>query len=413
MKKITLFSIFLFGLILLISSCLKEPGVSIRETELNLPEETFNYTDIEFPMHLAQEFARFNSNVFPNSVNVVDHIQVDNNGFILDNTNQIDFIATNQGRIDFGQNPLVTNDGATLGRVLFYDPKLSLNNSVSCASCHKQKAAFSDPARFSKGFGGKITPRNSMAITNSAINNNLFWDSRVHSVSQLVLEPVQNHIEMGMESIEELEKKLAKVNYYPELFAKAFGDEQVSGERIASALSQFVVALVSSDSKFDTGIESGFQNFSALEKLGHELFFSERTQCSGCHAGGNFAAPDFPGGEYGQPGVQGTASIGLDLVSADPGKGNGLFRIPSLRNVALTAPYMHDGRFNSLEEVIDHYNSGIQAHPELDTKLQDENGLPRRMSLNSLEKKALVAFLHTLTDSSLIVKEKYSDPFRY
>lgn len=404
MKKIILLSLCSLGLGLVTLGCLKEPGLAVSEPVLNLPEQPYQYAGVEIPEHIKGEFQRFGNDVFENLI-------VERFPEFGQEPEALDIRELNKGRIGMGMNPIVTNEGATLGRVLFYDPKLSINNSVSCAGCHRQEAAFSDPAQFSTGFGGKITPRNSMAIVNSALNNNLFWDSRVPSVSQLVLEPVQNHIEMGMESIETLEKKLTGVSYYPDLFAQAFGDPAVSGERIADALAQFVCSMVSVNSKFDKGIHQNFSNFTELEKLGMALFNSERTQCSGCHSGGNFAAADFPGGEYGEPGVQGTASIGLDLSPADPGLNSGKFRIPSLRNVFLTAPYMHDGRFQTLEEVIEHYNAGIQAHPGLDAKLKDERGLPRRMNLNALEKKAIIAFLHTLTDQSLTREEKFSDPF--
>lgn len=407
MKKNYLLILFALALCFFTISCWEDPIRTEAEASLQLPPEPFKYSDVQLPEHFMFDFGRFNNNVFPNSVS--PEFSQEQSSFM--DLEQI--LISNESRVFDEANPIVTDRGATLGRVLFYDAKLSLNNSIACASCHRQQNAFADPNQFSKGFGGKTTPRNSMAITNAALNNNMFWDSRVHSVLKLALEPVQNHIEMGMESIPYLEKKLAKTSYYPELFAQAFGDPAVTGDRIANALAQFVCALTSIDAKFDDGQKNNFANYSDLELMGKELFFSSITNCSGCHSGPNFAAADFPGGEYSEPDIQGTASIGLDLVSNDPGLGEGKFRIPSLRNVMLTAPYMHDGRFETLEEVLEHYNSRIQAHPALDDKLKDERGLPLRMNLNSLEKKALIAFLHTLTDRSLTIEEKYSDPFRY
>lgn len=329
------------------------------------------------------------------------------------------------GNFGFGfnnENPQITNAGATLGRVLFYDPQLSINNRISCSSCHKQELAFSDDKAASVGFAGKTTPRNSMAILNAGFNRNLFWDSRSSSVKDLSTRPIQNHIEMGMEEMQTLVNKLAKVDFYPALFQAAFGSEDISEDRVANALSQFVCAITTANSKFDREEKNQFAGFSSLEKMGMNLFFSERTNCNRCHAAPNFAAPDFPGGEYGSSGgsfgsssgqdLKGGAGNGLDLVSADKGLGEGKFRIPSLRNIALTAPYMHDGRFKSLSEVIDHYDLGIKNSNALDKNLRNADGTPKRMNFNALEKEALIAFLHTLTDESLLSDPRYSNPFR-
>jgi cytochrome c peroxidase len=319
------------------------------------------------------------------------------------------------------QNPVIQDHGATLGRVLFYDPQLSLNNSISCASCHKQELAFSDGVAASTGFAGKVTPRNSMAIINAGFNQNLFWDSRVQSVAQLATKPIQNHIEMGMEEMIRLTQKLAKVEYYSALFEKAYGDPSITEERIGRALAQFVCSITSSNAKFDREELNGFAGFNTMERMGKDLFFSSRTNCNRCHAAPNFAAPDFVGGEYGSNGgtfggggedLRGTANNGLDLVYTDQGLGNGKFRIPSLRNIALTAPYMHDGRHKTLEEVIEHYNSGVKPHTHLDKNLRSANGTPLRPDLNSLEKQALLAFLHTLTDEKMMHDEKWSNPFK-
>lgn len=317
-------------------------------------------------------------------------------------------------------NPSITNPGATLGRVLFYDPQLSLNNAVACASCHKQELAFSDGVASSTGFAGKKTPRNSMAILNAGFNRNLFWDSRESSVKDLVTRPIQNHIEMGIEEMRRLEAKLAKANYYPALFQAAFGSSVITEERIADALAQFVCAISTTNSRFDQESMNNFTGFTTLEHMGKDLFFSARTNCSRCHAAPNFAAPDFAGGEYGSSGgsfgggadLKGGANNGLDVTSADHGIGHDKFRIPSLRNIALTAPYMHDGRFNTLEQVVEHYNSGVQTNVNLDSNLRNADGSPLRPGLNALEKKAMVAFMHTLTDETLLTDPKYADPFK-
>jgi cytochrome c peroxidase len=306
----------------------------------------------------------------------------------------------------------VSNAGATLGRVLFYDPRLSINNRISCASCHSQKHGFADPRRFSEGFEGKVTTRNAMAIVNPSVNSHFFWDSRVSRIEELSLEPVRNHIEMGMEKMDDLILKLKNTPYYPELFQKAFLSEKITEAKIAQALSQFMCSLISVESKMDKGMRSGFANFSELEKLGQTLFFSQKTMCGSCHSGGNLSAPDFPGGAYSQPNVQGTANIGLELVYADNGKHEGQFRIPSLRNIGVTAPYMHDGRFKTLEEVVEHYDNGIANHKNLDSKFRAGEGA-KKLNLSGIEKMALVAFLKTLTDEKFLNDERYSDPFKY
>jgi cytochrome c peroxidase len=407
MKKIHfLFAAFIATLVLNFG-CKTDLGNPTLGTKPNLPSNLLDYT-VKIPTSPQNGGIKFENtgiagNNFPNFIinefGDTLHFAVD--GFL------------NGGGFGINhQNPEVTNAGATLGRVLFYDPQLSLNNAVACASCHKQEIAFSDDAAGSKGFGGKVTPRNSMSIVNPALNNNLFWDSRSSSVADLVSKPIQNHIEMGMENMSDLVNKLQKVDYYPDLFLQAFGNSQITEPAITNALAQFVCSMSSADSKFDHGQTNNFANYSSLEKLGQQLFFSTKTNCSQCHAGANFAAPDFPGGGYSQPTVKGTANVGLDLVYTDQGKSDGQFRIPSLRNIALTAPYMHDGRFNSLMEVVEHYNSGIKLHNKLDVKLKDANGHPQRLNLDEIEKRALVAFLGTLTDEVLTKDEKFSNPFK-
>lgn len=407
MKKITLLSLLTIGLLIGLTACYEEMEFEDALAEPNLPEEVMDYASLQMPEHMKNTFLGFSNNIFGQP-------GVKPNPGLINSPNFIDPNFINNTNITLGPaNPVVSNHGATLGRVLFYDTRLSINNSISCASCHKQELAFSDNAQFSKGFGGKITPRNSMAIINSGLNHNLFWDSRVHSVTQLALEPVRNHIEMGMESMEVLEKKLAATDFYPELFAKAYGKSAINSTKIADAMAQFVCSIISSNSKFDKGVASNFSNFTELEKMGRALFFSSKAKCSECHAGSNFSAPDNPHSNdpYGSPEIGGTAVIGLELSAKDKGKNNGSFRIPSLRNVGLTGPYMHDGRFASLDQVVDHYNSGIQAHPELDPKFIDKDGKPLKMNLNAIEKKALVAFLKTLTDESITKDPRYANPF--
>lgn len=320
--------------------------------------------------------------------------------------------------LDFGdsnvnsENPNTTPDGATLGRVLFYETALSLNNRIACSSCHFQENAFADKVAHSTGFEGKMTPRNSMAINNPVLNRSLFWDSRATSAKNLALQPAQNHIEMGMEDLDFLASKLAQIDYYPELFKKAFGSTNITKEKIADAMAQFLCSMTTDNSKFDKVIR-GEESFTELEMLGQNIF-NGRGKCIECHAGNNLMADDSPSGAYGNIGgksLAGTTNTGLDRFTIDEGKDNGAFRIPSLRNIAVTAPYMHDGRFETLEDVIDFYSKNIQAHEDLDVKLI-ENGAPIQFNFSELEKQALVAFLNTLTDHEYLTAGQYSNPFR-
>jgi cytochrome c peroxidase len=314
-----------------------------------------------------------------------------------------------------GNGFFVDNKVATLGRVLFYDTKLSINNTVSCGSCHLQSKAFSDVGDVSTGFQGGKTTRNAMSIANPLLTNNLFWDSRSRSLNDMVLKPVQNHIEMGMEDVSYLANKLIATSYYPELFRKAFGKNEVSPEKINQALVAFLASMVTHNSKFDVGMTTKFGNFSPQELVGKDLFTSARLSCNKCHAGANFSLGDdtsFDNPYGGGSDENGTANIGLDMFYKDNGHGNGKFKIPSLRNVELTGPYMHDGRFKTLEDVVEHYNKDVKSHPNLDKNLKTANGEPRRLNLTALEKGALIAFLKTLTDPIYTTDVKYSDPFK-
>lgn len=312
-----------------------------------------------------------------------------------------------------GSNP-VTDEGATLGRVLFYDRKLSANNSTSCASCHLQQNAFADPSRLSTGFEGGATGRNSMSLSNARYydNGSFFWDERAETLEDQVLMPIQDPIEMGM-TLDELVAKLQAEEYYEVLFNDAFGSPEVTSEKISLALSQFVRSMVSYQAPFDEGltatggdIRDDFPNFSAMENRGKDLFFSGRTQCSNCHETATFSGDR-------------ARNNGLDPFDTDLGAGaitgrnqdNGEFKTNSLRNIALTAPYMHDGRFATLREVVQFYNNGIEDNPNLDDLLRVNNGQVRRMNLNPQEMDALVAFLETLTDPVFVEDQKFSNPF--
>ena len=310
----------------------------------------------------------------------------------------------------------ITSDaGATLGRVLFYDKRLSANQTVACASCHQQSHGFADSRRFSTGFNGGSTSRNSMGLAHARWyqRRHFFWDERANALEDQVLAPIQNPVEMGM-TLDALTNRLAAEPYYTNLFTRTFGTPGVTAGRIAQALAQFVRSIVSTRSKYDIGLANRFTNFTDQENLGRQLFFGQvgNATCAACHGTDNFVPGpalnnnglEFPYVDLGVGGITG--------VAAD----NGKFKVPSLRNIELTAPYMHDGRFATLEEVVEFYNSGVVDNPNLSPPLRNPPGAPpgpRRLNLTATEKAALVAFLKTLTDPNLATEAKYSDPFNY
>lgn len=307
-------------------------------------------------------------------------------------------------------NP-VTNHGATLGRVLFYDTRLSANNTVACGSCHHQIRAFVDPNRMSRGFEGKLTDRNAMSLVNLRYvqNGRFFWDERARSLEAQTLMPIQSKIEMGQD-LTRLTELLAQDDKYPELFRQAFGDSEITSRRLSRALAQFLRSMVSYQSKYDEGrakarsVRDNFENFTAEENRGKRLFLGN---CASCH---------MPGGQDAHFVMNRPRNNGLDrdYKNTDGGVGDqtlnpgqlGLFKSPSLRNVEVTGPYMHDGRFADLEAVINHYSRDVKPHPNLDGRLR------RRLNFNEGERAALVAFLKTLTDYNFLKDPKFSDPFQ-
>ncbi len=319
-------------------------------------------------------------------------------------------------------NNMITDWGATLGRVLFYDPQLSRNHTVSCASCHKQEIGFSDEKILSEGFEGGHTGRHSMSLVQAAYyqNGHFFWDERAVTLEDQVLMPIQDGVEMGL-TLDTLVSRLKNSPVYPILFKRAFGSESIDAERISRSLAQFVRSIISYQSKYDAGRAAfpavfqdqgnvAFANFSAEENLGKQIFFNPPPNgagCAVCHGTDNFVAP-------------GPRNNGLDSDPVDLGVGGffnqplleGKFKVPSLRNIALTAPYMHDGRFATLHEVIGHYSEGVQSHPTLDPPLVRPNGLPNLFNFSQEQRDALVAFLHTLTDETVGLEEKWSNPFK-
>lgn len=300
-------------------------------------------------------------------------------------------------------NP-ITDAGATLGRVLFHDPRLSINDRVSCASCHVQAFGFDDPRQRSVGFAGGRTARHSASLTNARFyaRGRFFWDERAATLEAQVMTPIQDGVEMGM-PVDVLVQKLSVTPYYAPLFAQAFGSTSVNSDRVARALAQYVRSLVSGGSRYDQAIAAGgltnLVGLTAEERRGEELFRTEK--CSVCHT----TVAQVSDGPH---------NIGLDSVNTDPGVvgvGMGRFKAPSLRNVAVRRRYMHDGRFTTLAQVIEFYDSEVQPNAFLSSHLRAADGTPRRMGLTAEDKAAMVAFLHTLTDSAFLTAPKFSNPF--
>lgn len=313
----------------------------------------------------------------------------------------------------FGNDITITNEGAALGRVLFHDTRLSLDNSVSCGTCHRQAAAFSDAAVGSVGISGIPLSRNTPGLFNLRYQRRLFWDMRVVGLANQVLQPIGHPDEMGM-NLGDLPDKLEGLSYYPPLFEAAFGDPSVNLDRIADALVQFLRSIRSYSSRYDAGLAHGFPDFSQSELLGKDIFFRGDTRCNQCHSGLNFfSTQPFINGLELDYAAAGDGGIGALTGDADD---DGRFKTVSLRNVGLTAPYMHDGRFSTLREVVDFYSDSIRHHPYLDERFSD-NGIgppgqePYRLELTEAERIGLVDFLHTLSDTAITVDPAFSSPF--
>lgn len=306
-------------------------------------------------------------------------------------------------------NPL-TVEGVTLGRHLFYEKKLSRDNTMSCASCHKQEFSFSDtPNRLSKGVDGLEGNFNAMHIVNMAWLENFFWDGRSPSLEDQAFHPVVDPLEMNT-TWESVLKKLRETPIYPPMFKKAFGSEEITIERVTKAIAAFERVLISGNSKFDKW-RRGEATLTELELFGFTMFETERGDCFHCH-GSTTTGNMF--GAFGQliftnNGLEPDATMppGRMAVTGNPSD-RGKFKIPSLRNVAVTFPYFHDGRFQSLQEVIEFYNMGGHPSSTIDPNMKAA-GVGRNWS--QYEKSALLAFLNTLTDVEFLTDPRFSDPF--
>jgi cytochrome c peroxidase len=324
--------------------------------------------------------------------------------------------------LDFGPFPPpmipvdneLTVQKVQLGRMLFYEKKLSLDGSQACASCHRQADAFSDTAKFSLGVEGLRGKRQAMAVFNLAWHNNeFFWDGRAHLLRDQSLMPIQDALEMN-ETLDNVVQKLSSSKMYRDQFTRAFGSDEVSSEKMSLAMEQFMMTIVSFKSKYDN-FRMGKGNLTDSEERGRKLFFTEYNpffpdssgaDCAHCHGG-----PNFENNKYLNNGLDTDADIsdiGREKVTGNA-RDKAAFKVPSLRNIALTPPYMHDGRFATLEEVVDHYDHGINFSSSIDPAI--ENTRDKGLMLSQQDKADLVAFLKTLTDYELTTNTAYADPF--
>ena len=362
MKKITIVFSFVFT-ILLFQFCSKkdaeiitEPIVPATTLVPTLPATVFNY-NVTFPAHIQAALVA-NDNT-PNN------------------------------------NP-ITNDGATLGRVLFYDKQLSKNNTISCASCHKQAASFDDNTALSVGFLGGNTARNSMAILNTRFyrSGKMFWDERAISVEAQALKPIQDHVEMGL-TLAELESKVSALSYYQSLFQKAFGSTQIDSIKIAKALSQFERSIVTFQAKYDR-VKQGLDNFTTAEAQGEMIFNTAPPpppgggippSCNTCHTAPMFINSAAPA--YGFPDA---TDLGISNLSR--------FKSGSLRNIANRTALFHNGTVANMQAMFSAGAPGSGTQP-----------IPAHAA-NPQNAASLIAFMNTLTDNTITTDEKFSNPFK-
>lgn len=294
-------------------------------------------------------------------------------------------------------NPM-TEEGVELGKKLFYDRILSKDNSHSCASCHFQNKSFSDPNRFSIGVNGLAGDKNASALVNLAWNTTNFWDGRVITLEEQALDPITNELELHT-SWTEVVSKIKNNDEYRELFSRAFNTVNFDSSHVVKAISQFERTLISGNSKFDKYVRNEI-NLDVSELRGLEIFNSEKGDCFHCHSYPLFTSNDFHNNGL-DPEI--TMNNGRMNVTNNP-YDKGKFKSPTLRNVELTAPYMHDGRFQTLEEVIEHYNFGGHNSLTIDPLMKK---VDIGLGLNSQEKIDLINFLKTLTDSTFITNNDF------
>ncbi len=368
------------------SHSINEEQHAIISESLNLPKDLNDYTP-RFPQSLINEFPEIEDAL--NRDEIHDHL-------------------------------------ATMGRVLFYDKRLSRNNTVSCATCHKQELAFSDDSRVSLGINDRAGSRNTLALGSTMGFESSYgqsfnlpvggafaqfsWDDTVFDLTEQSSRAIESDVEMDM-TLSDVVRKLSVDRAYGVLMKNAFGTSQISEHNLLFALKSFMISLSSVNSKFDEGMDAvanrpgvPFPNFSDSENLGKRIFNSD---CASCHGNSHTFA------------TISASNNGLEMSYEDSGKGEitkrsediGVFKVPFLRNIEVTAPYMHDGRFATLRDVVDHYSENIQPHLNLGFALRDVNDNPRRFNYSVEEKSALVDYLKTLTDHEFLEDNRFSNPF--
>ena len=352
MKKVVL--LVLLFTPLLLQNCRKEDAannVTAADTirKPSLPDVPYNYV-IDYPAHIRAALA------------LTDNTPADN---------------------------ALTNEGATLGRVLFYDKNLSFNRSISCGSCHKQATSFDDAIALSKGFAGGLTDRNSMALLNLRFykSGKMFWDERAATLEKQALGPIQNHVEMGL-TLEELESRVQSLSYYPVLFQKAFGSPVIDSVRIAKAIAQFERSIVTYQAKYDQ-VKAGAASFTALEARGEQVFLQQgpggAPACGGCHAPPMFLTSE-PAAPFAFP-----LEAGIN--------GQNRFKSGSLRNIGIRKSLFHNGSVADISAML---NSGAPGGGNV----IPAHGIPPP------DVNAVLAFLNTLTDETITTEQKFSDPFK-
>ncbi len=370
------------------------PDVSVTPTPTPTPTDPATAAN-----QVVQQFLSLDLATLDNYANPTFPAYYDNTVDAIDNTP--------------GNDPV--NDAiATLGRVLFYDPALSFNDTTSCSTCHQQSIGFDDDEQLSTGLNGGQTTQHAMRLGNIRYYEpgEMFWNRRADDVEDQALQPILDETEMGWVNnggIAALTTKMEGLAYYPALFEFVYGDPAITEDRMERALAQFQRAMVSTDSRWDQAYSQVFgpgapnralnlalPGFTVSENRGRELFMTGQNNggagCLACHVPPTFALN------------ANSRSNGLDA-----GEGT-VFKSPSLKNVGRSTFFMHDGRFTSLRQVVDHYSDGVQIGPALDNRLRQGNA-PQQLALSETDREALVDFMLTLTDETLENDPKFSDPF--
>lgn len=300
---------------------------------------------------------------------------------------------------DFSKNP-VTKEGFELGKTLFYDGDLSRDGTISCAECHNQPYAFTHHGHdISHGIDGKKGMRNAPPIQNMAFQDEFFWDGGVFNLDLFSIAPLENPLEMD-EKLGNVLEKLRKKEKYATLFQKAYGSKEITTERFLKALSQFMNTLVSANSRYDKYIRKEAGGTLTEEELTGLAIFKQK--CGSCHSGELFTDQSYRNNGLSVYNAEDTGRHRITQKDSDKYK----FKVPSLRNIAVTAPYMHDGRFFSLDAVLNHYDEGMIDSPTLEPVFKNEKklGIP----LSSDEKTKIVAFLKTLTDDEFLKDKRFA-----